>query len=193
MGELALEHLFDRSRVPAEKLDDPRLAEWEKAARMGMQNYTYRLGVCLHEAAHAIYLERAGALCVTLHPFISQYDPQSDDFFAAIAGVVGDFGQKPIETDILSMARWHVAGGVAKRLLVGGAAGRDEGGDSEDFSVFSEQAVHYGLPSELVVNCWEQAKRDVEKDLRSPAFRRQLWDRAREMNQQLLEMVADQE
>jgi hypothetical protein len=31
---------------------------------------------------------------------------------------------------------------------------------------------------------WEQAKRDVEKDLRSPALRKQIWDRARKFKKQ---------
>ncbi len=144
---------FDRSRIPADKLNDPRLAEWEKAARMGMQDYTYRMGICVHEAAHAIYLERAGAVRIYLVPFVSQYDPQNDDFVVATAGVQGEFG-KGATVDMLSMARWYVAGGVARRLLVGGAVELDDGGDQDDFRVFSEQSVKYGLPSEQISSCW---------------------------------------
>jgi hypothetical protein len=51
------EMFLDKSRIPFEKLDDPRLKENEKEVLEAMQNPTYRLHVCLHEAAHGVYLQ----------------------------------------------------------------------------------------------------------------------------------------
>jgi hypothetical protein len=196
---------LDKSRIPANKLDDPRLAESEEAVCKGMQNETFRKGICLHEAAHAIYMERAGACRVTLHPPLAMYDSQNDRFDIGPAAVQPDFGSVPVETDIMTMARWNVAGGVAQRFLIGGDPAlfddgyeRDfsvlfEDSDQYDFSMFSGQAVRHGLLAEEIRDIWEQAKRDVQKDLRSPLFRRQLWERAREFEQQLLEMIPEKD
>lgn len=183
---------FDRSRIPSDKLDDPRLAKWENAARKTMQDYAFRMAVCIHEAARAIYMERAGAVCVILCPLISHYDAQSDEFYMSLACVQGDFGQR-LTMDISSVARWYVAGGVAKRLLVGAAVEPDGGGDQRNAKDFSAWITQLGIvaSSEDISACLEEARRDVEKDLRSAAFKRQLWDRANEMSQQLVEMTAE--
>src|SRR6266404_7595869 len=108
---------LDKTRIPADKLDDPRIAAWEEAVLKSFHEESYRRGVCLHEAAHAIYMERAGAIRVTLHPAVALYDPQNDEFDFATAGVQADFGLVGVEMNSLTMARWAVAGGVAKRLL----------------------------------------------------------------------------
>jgi hypothetical protein len=179
---------LDKSQLPADKLDDPRLAEWEEALLKSLQHVSYRQGVCVHEAGHALYMERAGACRVTLHAAVALYDPQNDEFEFGAAGVRGNFGQQ-VQIDILIMARWYAAGGVAKRLLIGGDDWGEAGGDQADFRVFSGVATDLGQSADQISELWEQAKRDVETDLRSPAFRRQLWDRAREIEQQLLEMI----
>jgi hypothetical protein len=196
-------HVFrlDKSRVPPEMLDDPRLAEKEKAVRIGMQNETYRMGVCLHDAAHAIYIERSGGR-VTFHPPVARYDLQIEDFVIGTAAVQADFGPVPIEVELEAMAHWLVAGDVARRLLTGDSSvlfddgyERDlseffEDSDKSDFESFSSNVAAFGLNSEQISENWEQAKRDVEKDLRSPAFKGQIWERAWEFEHQLLEMMS---
>jgi len=37
--------------LPADKLDDPCLAECELACRLGVQDYTDRMGISVHEAS----------------------------------------------------------------------------------------------------------------------------------------------
>jgi hypothetical protein len=85
------------------------------------------------------------------------------------------------------MARCYAAGGVVKRSLIDGADAADE----QDKEVFATEMAKYGVTPEMTAEHWERAQRDVERDLRSPAFRRQLWERARELERQLLEMNED--
>ena len=182
---------LDKSEIPPEKRNDPRLAEWEEAVSKGIQNTSYRVGVCLHEAAHAIYLERCGACCVTLHVAVALYDAQSDRYEASVAAVRPSFGKERALVDLDELARAYAAGGVAKRLLIADDTWMEEGGDQTDFRIFAAEASKSGLPVEEISRRWEQAKRDVEKDLRSPALRLQIWDRAREFEKQILRHAAD--
>jgi hypothetical protein len=183
-SDLPVFHL-DKSRIPTEKLDDPELAKWEEAIRIGMQDGTYRMKVCLHEAAHAIYIERAGGQAI-LHLPVAFYDARDDTFDVGGAAVAAHF-EKEVAVDGLVMARWYVAGGVAQQSLISGCT---EAEDEQDFEVFSAQWQSQGLPPQEMLSYWEQAKLDVEKDLRSPAFRAQILERARQMEQQLLEMAS---
>ena len=66
---------------------------------------------------------------------------------------------------------------------------RIEPGDGQDFEVLSREFVGLGGDPDEIAEYWEQAKRDVGKDLRSPAFKRQVWDRAREFKRQLEAMI----
>jgi len=45
-----------------------------------MQVSTYRLHVCLHEAAHGVYLERAAAKRLIYDGPVAIYDAESDTF-----------------------------------------------------------------------------------------------------------------
>lgn len=83
-------------------------------------------------------------------------------------------------------AKWTVAGGVVMRRLTNFD---DEGDKHDKEAFFSEcrvitddetQTVKEGMPEDEIHRLWDQAQAAVEKDLRSPAFRHQLWDRARE-------------
>ncbi len=81
------------------------------------------------------------------------------------------------------MARWYVAGGVAKRLLTNDY---DPAEDSQDFEVFCAEFHRLsGGSKEQCLEHWKQAQIDVEKDLRSPTFRRQLWQRAHQYQRML--------
>lgn len=177
---------IDESLIPPDKLADPRLAWWKEAVEPALKDKTNRAGVCLHEAAHAVYLERAGAKAI-FHPPTVLYDPRNDTFGMAAAGVHGEFGTGA-KVDSLVMARYFVAGGVAKRVLTKLTEDSfDDGGDEQDLIDWTETGEELGMSSEVILAHWEEAKRDVEKDLRSPAFRRQLWKRAWAFEGQLLD------
>ena len=180
---------FDRSNIPADKLDDPRLAASEEGCRIQMRDSGSMMRTCVHEAAHAIYMERGGAVHIRVHIFTSYYDPKVDDFLVAPMGVAADFGTENRQLSGAEIARWHVAGGVASRVLIGQDV--NEGGDQKDIEDFSAWALPHKWTSQMILGCLEQAKRYVKKDLRRPAFRKQVWDRANEFRKQFLDLPAE--
>ncbi len=129
---------LDKSRIPFEKLDDHRLKKAEEEVLESLQDSTYRLHSCLHEAAHGVYLERAGAKRLVCHGPVAFYDAESDAFDIGTAGLEGDFGEHGVDCDLLAMARWYVAGGVATRSLT---AWNDEEGDGRDFEEFIRECL----------------------------------------------------
>ncbi len=182
---------LDKSRVPPEKLDDPRLKKMEVGALRDMQDSKYRLHVCVHEAAHGVYLERAGAIRLIYHGPVARYDAAKDTFNIASAAIQPGFGEQGVTADSLVMARYYVAGEVAQRVLTD-FLDQDKVVERQDFEDFvSELRRHLSqagltLTDEVISQHWEQAKIDVERDLRSPAFRQELWRRARDFEAWLL-------
>ena len=176
--------VMDRSRIPSDRLNDPRLAKEEAIIQFAMNDEKYRRKACIHEAAHAIYMERAG-LVPTLHGPVDFYDAPIDTFYCGDAGVDANASGGSVDVEILAMARWYAAGGVAVSVLIGDDWEPTDPGDEQDFEDFGVQFVRLGGDPGEIVECWDQARCDVEKDLRSPAFKRQVWDRARELDAQL--------
>ena len=177
---------LDKSRVPIEKLGDPRLREWENDILEIMQDPSYRLFSCLHEAGHAVYYERAGAKCLIFHGPVALYCAETDEFdfgSAAVAIVWPDAGA---DMDLLTMARAYVAGGVVTRTLTTRIDEDSDGRDREEF-LRECQRLCPGITQEEISEHWARAKKDIEMDLRNPAFRRELWRRAREFEEQLRE------
>ncbi len=120
MGEAEREEVIslDKSRIPEDKLDDPRLAEWEEALAKSWSDEAYVLQSCLHEAAHEHYAKLAGAVAVTLYGPVAFYDCETDTFDIGNMGVQPNFGDG-LSVQLLAMARWYAAGGVAVRVLTG--------------------------------------------------------------------------
>ncbi len=177
---------LDKSRVPVEKLADPRLQEWENdMLKLLQDNPSYRRFCCVHEAGHAVYYERAGVMRVIFHGPVALYSAETDEFDfggAAVALVWPDAG---VEMDLLTMARCYVAGGVVARVLT---TRIDEDSDGRDREEFIRECPRLcpGITPEEISELWEQAKKDVQVDLRSPAFRHELWRRATEFENQIL-------
>jgi hypothetical protein len=178
-----MKFVVDKSRIPPDKQKDVRLVKAEQDLLSAMGNEQHCLQVCVHEAAHAIYMERVGVVPV-LHGPVAFYDSTTDTFDLGEAAVHGNAGDG-VNVESLAMARWYVAGGVAVSVLIGEGEDPIEPGDEQDFGVFTAELVKAGASPEQIASHWEQAKRDVKNDLRSPAFRRQIWDRARDLKQQL--------
>lgn len=68
-------------------------------------------------------------------------------------------------------AKWHCV--RENSVLIGGEV---DTGDGRDIEEFERQAIQLGLTPEQVVEHWGRAKQDVERDLRSPAFRQQVME-----------------
>ncbi len=173
--------VLDKSRIPDNRLEDPRLIAEGKNCCEALQDPRYRLQVCVHEAAHGIYLRRAGATELIYHGPVAYYDAAIDEFDIGSAGILGKFPAEGVNMSAPELARWLAAGGVAKCLLTDAS----DGGDGRDFEEFTRMCEGYG--DQAIQLEWEAAKKDIEKDLRSPAFRREVWKLAREFEKWLLE------
>lgn len=60
-GGAKLRLTLDKSRIPREMWDDPRLLEAETQIALAMHEPTRRYSFCIHEAAHGVHAMRAGA------------------------------------------------------------------------------------------------------------------------------------
>jgi hypothetical protein len=169
--------ILDKSRVPVEKRDDPRLLEIEKAHDLAMQDPAFRLHVCLHEIGHAVYMERLGAKKLTFHPALVWYHAETDTFDVGNMAVQGNFGEEGITADLLAIARWYVAGGVVQHALAVSPLNIDS--DGQDFETFTAFSQKLGATPEDIQEHWDKATEDVLRDLRSPVFRTELWSRAK--------------
>jgi len=167
---------FDKSRIPQDKLNDPRLLREEKQLQLDMSEQ-YLLEVCAHEAIHAIYMERASHITPVLSGPTAFFENGSFSFSNAYVRPHIEIGHV---RDNLDMARWYAAGGVADRLLTG-----REAGDCEDFLAFKWEMTEVGATEDEIAALWNQAKLDVELELRNPEFLRELWGRAWEFKKQL--------
>jgi hypothetical protein len=171
----------DKSGVPSEKLTDPRVKEIEHRLREVVSDKKRRRCACVHEAAHFVYAKRAGAIDFTFRGPAILYDERTDTFGGSIAAVQPTFPDKrPEECTALAVARWHAAGCMAECLLTDSG---DIRSDSLDFEVFRKRFSELRGNEEI----WEEAKRDVRKDLRSPARRKELWAVADQLEKEFFE------
>lgn len=126
---------FDKSRVPTERLFDPRLLEAERVILAAMKDPRARILNCLHEAAHGAYYRRAGAKGLIYHGLFATYDEKTDSFQFGELGIQADFGSPGVVNSMIEVARYYVAGGVAVRRLTSSPDGRDSQ-DRNDFFSF---------------------------------------------------------
>jgi hypothetical protein len=129
-------------------------AKAEAVIQYAMNDKDYRLKVCVHEAAHAIYMERAGFVPVLHGPVIFYYS-DTDIFESGEARASGVAKEGGVDTDTLAMARWYVAGGVAISVLNGDGGKSIEPGDGQDFEVLSREFVRLGRDPDEIAEYWE--------------------------------------
>jgi hypothetical protein len=177
--------ILDKSRVPIEKQKDPRLLESERQLSLTMRNYQSRLNVCLHEVAHAVYLERGGAKRLIFHPPFAWYRADTDAFDIANMAVQGDFEEGMTKVDLMAVARWHVAGGVVGRTMT--PSFYYISSDSQDFEGFCIFAQECSMTPKNIQKHWNKAKEDVSQDLCNPAFQRELKKRARALEKAMFD------
>ena len=165
---------IDISEVPSEKRTDPRFLELCKR----IQNSDPRQikAVCVHEAAHGIYLRRAGAIDLRRRGTLVGYDVQHDDFFISPAAVAPIF-PTPWNARLDEVARYHAAGGVAMRTLTA----ETDVGDEKDLESLREFCNDF-FPAQTanVHHHWQRAQSEVERDLRNPKFKQEVWEQARD-------------
>ena len=174
---------IDRSRIPADKLNDPRLPAIEAGLCKALEDSPTRTYACLHESGHATYMQRAGVAFTLRGPAI-WYDAKHDIFKPALAGVAPGVVGEDWTANSLQIARWSCAGFVvAETLMPTSNYSKDR--DTSDFESFADDMSEQGAPEENILKHWEAAKLDVAKDLESTGFKRRIWSLARVFNRQL--------
>jgi hypothetical protein len=144
-----------------------------------MKEPRIRLAVALHEAGHVLYGRRAGAVGEKYHGPLEHPDRPGE--FGA-AGVELVFPTPGITVESPAIARWLCAGSVVKRILCPHLWAEDE--DASDYDEFCRY-VTPSLDSQEISDAWKEAQREVERHLRSPAFRQELWALAREIEMKI--------
>lgn len=178
---------IDLSQVPAEKLADPRLLVLRAQLEAALRNPKWVAAFCAHEAAHIIYLGRAGMTDFTFASATILYDAARDEFNGFPASVrPGGFNNDLLARInvgqwILAVAMGHAAGGVAARKLTNAPDSGDQG-DYENFCNLCDVlcAQHPDWTFDRP-GLWRAAQEAVEKDLRSPKFKHEIWDKAHEI------------
>jgi hypothetical protein len=150
------------------QMSDPRL--------IYLKDKSYRAAVCIHEAAHADYMEQIGDVYVRFVPLPDGEHANSDALVTNDKTASEDLLQ--MKANLLGYVKTIVAAGIAEEVLTGQDGFPDHGSGLDDEEV---EAVFdtLGLADEERVRILIQAYTDIFKDLRSPAFRKRLWRRAR--------------
>jgi hypothetical protein len=178
---------IDALQVPREKLTDPRFLQLQSHLEAALRNQGWVTAFCAHEVAHIVYLTRAGMKDFTFIGATILYDAARDDFDGFPASVKpGGFNndvlaQINVEQWILAVAMGHAAGGVAARKLTTAPDSGDQG-DYQNFCTLCD--VLCARHPDLTIDrpgLWKLAQGAVEKELRSPTFRKEIWDKAHEI------------
>ncbi len=179
---------IDISKVAVEKRDDPRFLELSRQMQAALNNPKWQAAFCIHEAGHKIYLSRLG---ITEFTFIGPhivYNSERDDFDGSPAAVKAE--PVPLTAEgfnfeawLLGVAHAKAAGGVFARRLTN-APDQGDVEDKEEFkracSLLKEKMPKLQIDEEAI---WKQAQESIERELRSPEFRRNCWKEAHEIKQ----------
>lgn len=183
--------MIDTSRIPQDKLTDPRFLQLHTNMMNALSNPLYINAFCVHEAAHIIYFRRMGATEFTLNGPRIEYDQAMDEFDGYMADVkVESLNMEPSDVEVINLvrqaARGHAAGGIVARAMTNVS----DGGDEEDRRRFISlcEAARISEPAERQA-IWLQAGEDVRQDLRSPAFKSEIWAKAKEIKLQIFGAV----
>jgi len=157
-----------------------------------MEYEEYRVGVCIHEAAHADYMEQIGDVYVSFIPL-----PEDESYRHCDALVTNGKTESEdvlqMKTNPLGYVKSILAAGIAEEVLTGKPADGTALDNEEIAAVFDS----LGVPNEERRRLRKRARADILKDLRSPAFRKRLWARARFyqriLEQTILEKMTEQQ
>jgi hypothetical protein len=185
---------IDTSQVPPEKLDHSDFLKLHAQIAQALANQKWRFAFSVHETGHLIYLTRAGFKdFLYLGPRIV-YDAEKDEFNGFPAAVQPQFGKidaPDFELDkwILDVANGYAAAGVFAHELTAAPDVGDEQ-DRQNFEAFCDLVLQHATQHATNLSIdriatWKQAEDAVRKDLRSPAFRKEVWQKAAEVRERL--------
>lgn len=168
---------INKSFLPPDRLDDPRVAEFEKKIQ-SLDKIQWR-NICIHESGHALYWRKFGYEVEFYGPSITY---TGKDFVTDCAAVRIDRArwEEHAEFELMDFARIHAAGPIATKALVSvDANDPDPWGELGDLESFILQVKRFEATPQEIASAWKQAKDDVIKDLCSPSLCQQIFDEAR--------------
>lgn len=168
---------FDVSKVPADKFDAHVLAGFELTCAIQMTDESFRAALCLHEAAHAEYDERIpgfGYVCIG-GPYAFVNDVGELTYANACVYDGTRNANETIGMNDLDYVKSVLCAGIAEEVLTG----RPTNGTGLDEALLEATFNQHNVSTEGRQRLRTQARADILKDLRSPAFRRALWARAK--------------
>jgi hypothetical protein len=180
---------INKSTVPRKHRKDPRILGLEADLRDQFCDAQHRREVCIHEAAHEIYMRRAGFGVIRKGPSI-QWCPESRRVFTSGACVQIQITRETRKADgrLETVAKFMAAGGVAASSLCSKVGNF---GDEEDFLRFVQFCANEFSKKEIQL-IWNQAKKLVRQDLRNMAFRKEVLEVARDFENEVFgEIPAD--
>ena len=170
--------VLDTSQALPENFDAHVLAGFELTCAIQMMDEGFRAAVCLHEAAHAEYMERLGDTYIRFMPPYVLYKPDGE-LTCCDAAVTNDMSEEDdfaqMNADALGYTKSILAAGIVESVLT---EQQHDGTsiDNEELEAMFDKIGTAHVERERIL---KQARAEVLKDLRSPAFRKALWKRAK--------------
>jgi hypothetical protein len=168
---------FDVSQVPADKYDPHVLAGFELTCTIQMMGESFRAALCLHESAHAQYNERISPnACCTIGGPYAFVNTEGELRYANAHTWDSTKGEdEQFDMEDLDFVKSVLAAGIAEEVLLQ----HPTEGTGLDEALLEATFDQHNVPLERRKHLREQARNEIIKDLRSPAFRKALWARAR--------------
>jgi len=168
------------------KCDDPRFEKLYREMQASFADMRYGYRVCLHEAAHAVFMELHGVKNVRFTGPEIVYDYSLNKFCGAGARATGDDEPEVAITDeyLFTRAMHAAAGGVVLRVLKG--VKDKDAGDDCDYRKF-ETFYQKNRPShaEPPEDVWKRAREAVVTKLGDEEIKQKVLSKAEEYVQQL--------
>jgi hypothetical protein len=183
---------IDISSVPVDKRQRPDFVNLYSQIQAAINNPAWVIAFCVHEAGHKIYISRFG---VTGFQFLGPritYDPRQDTFDGFPAAVTTTTPPKPLTAVGFNFDQWLA--GIAQTKAAGGVFARvltpaPDGGDEDDKEEFLDACIslHTAMPNLYFdeESVWQEAQEAITKELRSPVFRKECWDEANKIRQEI--------
>lgn len=181
---------IDTSQVPVEKVDRPDFKSLRAKIERAVGDQKWLQAFSIHETGHWIYFQRAGLKDFLYNGPRIVHDPVKDEFVAYPAALQPltakldpeGFGSQRM---FFNLAKAHAAGGIFSREL----AGAPDHGDTDDRKRFDAicDVILQKVPAASLDRdaVWTRAQEYVKRDLRSPAFRQEAWEKAAELRQKI--------
>jgi hypothetical protein len=182
--------MIDTSQVPQDKLSDPRFLSLHSQIENVLKDERFVNSVCVHEAAHVIFYEKAGFTNPSFAKTRIVYQESQEDpftvFMAEVKFNTENVDRESLKGDyefnmwILAVSKAFCAGGVAaKTIMQAGDVGDAQ--DHVNFLRFCENVcANSNIPIDRKV-LWKCAQDDVRGELEQQPVERKIWKKVREI------------